>query len=220
MANQAKEPKAKETRKPKRKPGRSPEQKISHSVNHSVRLDAFMATFEAVTSPSEVAKLLRKPVATVSFHMTELRKDGAIELVKTEQRRGAIEHYYKATMPPEIDADEWKAMAKPSRRKIAALILQAVVAEGLASLRHGKLENDDDMYLVWMPMRLDEKGRDKVTDLQAETLERLTAINERYGVAEGDEEDTGMRVAAMLWCERGQPGARRPRSLPGIGDLE
>jgi len=219
VASKAKEPQAKEARKRKQS-GRSPEQKISHSVNHSVRLDAFMATFEAVTSPSEVAKLLRKPVATVSFHMTELRKDGAIELVKTEQRRGAIEHYYKATMPPEIGAEEWRRMAKPSRRKIAALILQAVVAEGLASLRHGKLENDDDMYLVWMPMRLNEKGRDKMTALQAETLKRMAAIGERYGISEGDDEDTGMRVAAMLWCERGQPGARRPRSMPGISDLE
>lgn len=220
MANKAKEPKANETRTRKRRSGRRPEQKISHSVNHSVRLDAFLATFEAVTSPSEVAKLLDKPVATVSFHMTELRKDGAIELVKTEQRRGAIEHYYKATKPPEIDADEWKALPKSSRRKIAALGLQLIVADSLASLRHGKLENDDDMYLVWMPMRLNEKGRDKVTDLQAEMLERMVAINERYGIADGDEEDAGMRVAAMLWCERGQPGGRRPRKISGIDDLK
>jgi DNA-binding transcriptional ArsR family regulator len=216
----AKEGEAKETRTRKRGSSRSPEQKISHSVNHSVRLDAFMATFEAMTSPNEVSKLLGKPVATVSFHMTELRKDGAIELVKTEQRRGAIEHYYRATKPPEIDAEEWKALPKATRRKIAALILQAIIADGLASLRHGKLPDDDDMYLVWMPMRLNLEGREKVTDLQAEMLERMAAIKERHGVAEGDEEDEGIKVAAMLWFERGLPGLRRPRNLPGIGDLE
>jgi DNA-binding transcriptional ArsR family regulator len=215
VASKAKEPQAKETRKRKQS-GRSPEQKISHSVNHSVRLDAFLATFEAVTSPSEVARLLNKPVATVSFHMTELRKDGAIELVKTEQRRGAIEHYYKATKPPEIDAGEWKALPKATRRKIASLGLQLIVADSLASLRHKKMENDDDMYLVWMPMRLSAKGREKMTALQAEMLKRMVAIEERYGIAEGDDEDTGMRVAATLWCERGQPGSGRPRKVPGI----
>jgi DNA-binding transcriptional ArsR family regulator len=220
VAKKAKEPKAKEAGARKRRSGRSPEQKISHSVNHSVRLDAFLATFEAVTSPSEVAKLLRKPVATVSFHMTELRKDGAIELVKTEQRRGAIEHYYRATRPPEVDAEEWKALPKSSRRKIAALGLQAVIADSLASLRHGKLEDDEDMYLVWMPMRLNEEGRDKVTDLQAEMLERMVEIEEAYGIPEGDEEDVGMRVATMLWFERGQPGAWRPRDTRGISDPE
>ncbi len=211
----------KTTPRRRRRRARSPEEKISHSVNHSVRLDAFLATFEAMTSPNEVAKLLRKPLATVSFHMSELRKDGVIELVKKVQRRGAIEHYYRATKPPEVDADEWKALPKPSRRKIAALGLQAIVADSLASLRHGKMEDDEDMYLVWMPMRLDAEGRKQVTALQAEMLERMVAIKEQHEIGESaEEDDAAMRVAAMLWFERGLSGPRRPRDLRGIKELE
>lgn len=162
-----------------RKRGRSKraaERAITHLLNHPVRLDAYLATFEAMASPIEVSRLLRKPISDVSFHMGELRKEGVIELVKRRQRRGAVEHYYKASKPPEIDEAEWQAMPRSARRRIVALGLQVVIADALSALRHGKFEDDDDMYLVWMPLRLSSEGQDATTALQAEMLERMTAI--------------------------------------------
>jgi hypothetical protein len=201
--------------KRRKRPKRAAERTITHLLNHPVRLDAFMATFEAMASPKEVAELLRKPVGDLSFHMTELRKAGVIEIVKRARRRGATEHYYRATEPPEIDEEEWKSMPKSARRRIVALGLQVVIADALSALRQGKLETDDDMYLVWMPMRLRAKGQEEITALQAEMLRRMGSIKEEHGIPEGEETGEPMRVAAMLWFERGLPGVRRPREFPG-----
>lgn len=37
------------------------------------------------------------PLGTVSYHFRTIAKAGLVELVRTEQRRGAIEHYYALT---------------------------------------------------------------------------------------------------------------------------
>jgi DNA-binding transcriptional ArsR family regulator len=206
--------------KRRRRAKRGPENRITHLLNHPVRLDAFLATFEDIASPNEVAKLLQKPLSDVAFHMAELRKEGVVELVRRAQRRGAVEHYYQATEPPEIDEEEWRAMSKAARRQIVALGLQVVIADALSALRHGKFEDDDDMYLVWMPLRLRQAGKDAVTALQAEVLERMTAIKEEHGIPDSEDSGETMKVAVMLWFERGVPGPRRPRDIPDIGDLD
>lgn len=199
--------------------GRTAERRITHLLNHPVRLDAYLATFEAMGSPSEISKLLRKSISDVAFHMGELKNEGVIELVKRAQRRGAVEHYYKASEPPEIDEEQWREMPKSARRRIVALGLQVVIADTLSALRHGKFEDDDDMYLVWMPMRLRQAGKDAVTELQAEMLRRMIAIKEEHGITEKEKAGEVMKVAVMLWFERGIPGVRRPRDIPDIRDL-
>lgn len=191
----------------RRERARTPDETITHTINHPTRLEAFLATWEEATSPTEVAARLGKSLGTVSHHMKELRKDGVIELVRKVERRGAIEHYYRATKPPEVDAEEWKALPPRRRSKIAMLTLQAIVAHSLAALRHGKMAEDDDMYLFWTPMKLSARGLDEVAALKAEVRERMIAIKERHG-ADGDGEDEGAtRIAAMLWFERGRPRA-------------
>lgn len=187
------------------------ERQIAHAVNHPVRMDALLILFERTASPKEIAKILQQPLGTVSFHVDELKTDGAIELVTTRQRRGAVEHYYRAKLRPEIDAEDWRTLPLAMRRKLAGLTLQAIVADGLASLRHRKLEVDDDLYLVWIPMELSEAGESEVTELQAEILERLEEIKERDEQRRaGSSLEAGpVRIAATMWFERGTPKDRR-----------
>lgn len=187
---------------------RAGERVVSHSVNHETRLDALSIFFEREASPNEIRKELRKPLAVVSHHVKQLFDDGVIELVNTEERRGAVEHFYRAKRSPEVTAEEWKKLPRATRRGIANIAMQAIVADGLASLRHRKFEIDDDMYLAWMPMRLSEHGEIEVTELQAEILERLKEISKRDEARrrEGGEDARPVRIAATLWFERAQPG--------------
>lgn len=205
MAKAVKKAKKSETSGRKPRQGRSTEERrVAHSVNHPVRLDVLSILFERIASPNEMANQLRVALGTVSFHVTELARDGVIELVKTEQRRGAIEHYYRACVRPEVPAEEWKSLPIAARREIARLALQAIIADSLASLRQGKLAADDDMYVAWIPMALDEAGREKVTELQAEILERLEEIKAEHEVPQAEDRDAApVRVAVTMWFERG-----------------
>lgn len=198
----------------------STERTIAHALLHPVRLDALVVLLEHTASPKEIAKLLRQPLGSVSHHVAELVKDDVVELVKEERRRGAVEHYYRAKVLPEIDAEAWKLLPMSSRRAIAAIALQAIAADGLASFRHQKMERDDDLYLVWMPMRLDEQGRKEVTDLQAEVLRRLVALKgeSEARLSAGDVDTAPVRIVATMSFDRGRPGARHSGDILGIKD--
>ena len=89
--------------------------------------------------------------------------------------------------------------------------MQAIFADSLSSLRQGKIAADDDMYVAWIPMALDEAGQDKVTDLQAEMLERLEAIKaEHEAIETEDGQRAPVRIAVTMWFERGGIGRAMP----------
>jgi DNA-binding transcriptional ArsR family regulator len=67
-------------------------------------------------SPNQMATRLNEPLGNVSYHTKVLLNKGMIELVGTEPRRGAVEHFYKATatlfeMAPRVGPSEELALA-------------------------------------------------------------------------------------------------------------
>jgi DNA-binding transcriptional ArsR family regulator len=46
-------------------------------------------------SPKALAKELKQPLGDVSYHIRTLTKAGVLQLVDTQPRRGAVEHFYK-----------------------------------------------------------------------------------------------------------------------------
>ena len=66
-------------------------------MGHPVRNDALSILNERVASPNEISKELGQSVGHVSYHIKVLKECECIELVDTAPRRGAMEHYYRAT---------------------------------------------------------------------------------------------------------------------------
>jgi hypothetical protein len=58
---------------------------------------AIDATENGVMSPNQLSIALDEPLGNVSYHVKTLRDDGCVELIKTEPRRGAVEHFYRVT---------------------------------------------------------------------------------------------------------------------------
>jgi DNA-binding transcriptional ArsR family regulator len=48
-------------------------------------------------SPKELTIPVNVDISIVGYHVRVLAKHGAVALVETKQRRGAVEHFYKAT---------------------------------------------------------------------------------------------------------------------------
>lgn len=63
-----------------------------------------------LASPVELAGDLEIPLGTVSYHVRKLEELGFIELASRTQRRGAIEHHYRASA----------SLDRPRRRRAAA----------------------------------------------------------------------------------------------------
>jgi hypothetical protein len=67
-------------------------------------------------------------------------------------------------------------MTPNERQALAGLILQASMAEALASLRAGKLRDDPRVMLAWNRLNLDKDGRNDAADEQVRSWERLHEI--------------------------------------------
>ena len=52
------------------------------------------------TSPCELSVELDQPLSRLGYHVRILAQSDAIELVRTRQRRGAIQHFYRSALKP------------------------------------------------------------------------------------------------------------------------
>lgn len=71
---------------------------IAVRESHPLRIKILRVMFEDQTlpaSPKELAAATGEKIGNVSYHVRILREHGLIELVATEQRRGALEHFYR-----------------------------------------------------------------------------------------------------------------------------
>ena len=73
------------------------EQRMLKALAHPLRAKALPLFADGAVSPIQVARQLDVDVSHLAYHIRVLRKLGFIELVETRQRRGALEHFYRAT---------------------------------------------------------------------------------------------------------------------------
>jgi predicted transcriptional regulator len=73
------------------------DQRLAKALSHSVRAQALALIAEGAASPKQIAERLDTDLRGVAYHVRVLLRLGCIELVETQQRRGAVEHIYEAT---------------------------------------------------------------------------------------------------------------------------
>src|SRR3954453_8483231 len=102
-----------------RQPGETSEARISKEIAHPLRARILQRLGERVASPGDLAIELGAPLGVVSYHVRMLREYECVELMRTEPRRGALQHFYRATARPRLDADQWGALPAGLRRELA-----------------------------------------------------------------------------------------------------
>jgi len=199
---------------------RTIEEAVAYAVGHRIRIEALSILNEGTASPNEIAKLIDEGVSKVGHHIKELAESGCIEFVGTAQRRGATEHFYRAVERPFISDEEARELPPETKREFAALILQAIMAEGLSALGHARMDVDDDIWLSWRSLELDQEGREEVTALEAEYYARIEEIETRSAsrlLAAGEVGKS--TVVAALAFERSRPGRQPGSSLTSPQDI-
>lgn len=142
--------------------------KVIKALGHPLRQKILQELHQQVASPSQVAKEIDEPLSNVSYHFKILVECEAVELVRTEPVRGALEHFYRATMLPRLDAAEWRQLPENMRNQIFDQTLRQVWDHAGAAAEAGGFQ-DPRASVVWTPLDLDAEAFD---DLTAE-LERL-----------------------------------------------
>jgi DNA-binding transcriptional ArsR family regulator len=136
------------------------------------------------SSPVELARLLDQPLATVSHHMRVLRDARCVELTRTKQRRGAIEHYYEAVVPAFFDDEMWKRVPNVLRRSLAGQTFRRLFDEAAAAGAHGAFDAPGS-HLDRMLVELDDDGWSELSELLTDALRRAQEIQARSD-ARGD----------------------------------
>ena len=72
-------------------------QNAAKALAHPLRVAILEEMANGETSPNRLAEALDEPLGNVSYHVKTLLEYEAVELSKTEPRRGAVEHFYKRT---------------------------------------------------------------------------------------------------------------------------
>lgn len=166
------------------------EQIVAKAFAHPLRVQILIILNEKVASPNLLAQQLDQSLNLVAYHVRVLEKYDCIELVDTKQRRGATEHFYRATRRQFLSDDEWARMPESLRPGMAGAMLKSVFEDIEAAAKSGTLEEVNDVHLSRTPMVVDKQGWSDVSTLLKGTLDRLLEIQtEASGrIAEGNEE--------------------------------
>jgi DNA-binding transcriptional ArsR family regulator len=130
------------------------------------------------TSPSRIASRLGAPVNRVSYHTHVLRRHGCLELVRTERRRGALEHFYRRVVPPVIDDGEWEQVPVALRRALVHGTLDAVRDEAKQAALAGGFDRPD-AHISRIRLDLDAAALADVAAVLARTVDEIDAIQAR-----------------------------------------
>src|ERR1700754_856663 len=136
-----------------RPPGETSEARIAKALAHPLRARILQRLGERVASPGDLAVELGAPLGVVSYHVRMLRDYDCVELVRTEPRRGALQHFYKATARPNLDAAQWRTLPSQLRRGLPGETIQEPVADLATAADAGSLD-DPDIVLTRTPLEL------------------------------------------------------------------
>jgi DNA-binding transcriptional ArsR family regulator len=193
--------------KSKSKKGKSTgvDQKLVKALAHPLRVEILTILNERMASPNELSKELEEGLSQVSYHVKVLKDFECIEMVKTEPRRGAVEHYYRATSRAYLSDSDFQSLPDSVKPGLSAASVQMIFDDVAAALAGGTFDARDDRHLSWTPGIVDEQGWSESVDLAKETLERLIKIHAGSAKRLAKSGESGIPATAVLLNFEGMP---------------
>jgi DNA-binding transcriptional ArsR family regulator len=156
--------------------------RLAKALSHPLRARILVILNEQVASPNEIAGMLEERLPNVSYHVRALADLECIELVRTAQRRGATEHYYRALRRPYFSDRDWKRLPRSVRQALVDVGLQLIWEDVAQAIEAGTLDARPDMHVSRSPLVLDEQGWGELRDV----INRVVEDAERIGKRSGD----------------------------------
>jgi DNA-binding transcriptional ArsR family regulator len=177
------------------------DQRLIRAMGNPLRQRILLALNKRVASPSELSKELEEPLGNVSYHVRILVQCDAIELVKTEPVRGALEHFYRATIRTHFDDESWTELPESVRSALFGQTLRQIWTHVAKASEAGGFEHPKD-HVSWLNLDLDEQGFADMVDHMNESLERAMEIQEeaanRRAINPPESEDDSYRTEFVL----------------------
>jgi DNA-binding transcriptional ArsR family regulator len=173
--------------------------RIAKALSHPMRARILVILNERVASPNEISEMIKERLPNVSYHVRALQDLGCIELVDTAQRRGAIEHYYRAVVRPFFSDKDWKRLPRSGRQAISGTALEVIWEDVAEAVNGGTFDARPERYLTHSPLTLDEEGWEAMTKLLDSTLAEAEKIESKSAarLKKAKEAGTPTRLVVM-----------------------
>jgi DNA-binding transcriptional ArsR family regulator len=152
------------------------DERLAKALSHRSRvriLQRLEETGEA--SPQALAQALGEPLGKISYHVRILRDLDCVELVRTETRRGALAHFYRATAGPWLDDEQWAGLSAGMRRETVSRTLSEIIEQAAAAGREGGFDGPE-AHASHAVLAFDGQGLAELSALLDETLEAIRRI--------------------------------------------
>jgi DNA-binding transcriptional ArsR family regulator len=180
------------------------DERLAKAFSHPLRAGILQRLNEGgVASPKELARALGEPLGNVSYHVRILRELECVELVRTEPRRGALVHFYRATARPWLDDEQWAGLPEGFRRRTLSRTLSEILEQASMASRDGGFDGPE-VRVSRVTLGLDQEGLTEISRLLAETLEAVQGIatesaSRRAGRGPGTPPTIATQLAMLLF---------------------
>jgi len=173
------------------------DQHLVKALAHPLRVRVLDLLNIREASPKEVSEELRAPLSNVSYHISVLVDCGCVQPTRTEQRRGAVEHLFRAVPRSQIGHQDWRRVPRSVRGDVTAATLQSFMDKAVAALKAGTIDGSEDTTLSWMVLSVDTAGRARAAEILAAAREKLQEAHDesRQRMASSGESPTPLIVA-------------------------
>lgn len=179
------------------------DQRLIRALAHPLRVQILDVLTDRIASPSLLSEELEVELTHVAYHTRALDRYGCLQLVKTAQRRGATEHFYKARPQAFVGDPAWREVPRPLLSGVSAATLRTFLNKAIAALEAGTLDGRADTVFRWLPLLLDEAGWTEVVAILEEATNQILAahLRSKDRLADGESKDGVSAVIGMACFE-------------------
>jgi DNA-binding transcriptional ArsR family regulator len=168
------------------------------ALAHELRIEILTILNERMASPNELAKELDEGLSQVSYHVKVLKDYECIELVKTEPRRGAVEHYYRATSRAFLSDRDWRELPSSVKPGLSADLLDLIQQDAVSALEAGTFDARDDRHMSRTHLILDDEGWDEVLDSLEQALSDIARTQKKAATRLARSSEEGFSTAVSI----------------------
>ncbi len=165
------------------------DQDLVRALGHPMRVRILEALQGRTASPTELAREFRESLGVVSYHTNALLEVECIEQIRTQPKRGTVEHFYTARPRSFIGHQDWRDAPLSIRGGVTSEAIRTFVDKVGAALDADTIDGREDTTLNWMPIVVDEQGWRESAEILDRALKELmavaTASRERLGDEDG-----------------------------------
>lgn len=140
-------------------------------------------------------------ISRVSRAFELLTEFGWLYQTRTEtggKRRGAVEHFYRATQPAVFFNDVWGPLPDSMKEMISGGVFEELAERVQAAMQAGTMDAREDRHFSWVPLRLDQLGWENVIARVDAVFHSLFEEQERANVRMAETGEVPIRMTVAL----------------------